>query len=153
MYFHWHGDMLALGISQFSSRVWMISQLHGNNVCHPEQWHGAASAWVVMGLSHCSSRVFIMDIFKSLQTYPEKIMGGVIIKTLRSMHIDLHSFSANCSFTVRILAVSSTAVFFWSLKQQARLSLLQSLLLPSILPLLFCPFLGVLFLFFQMYCL
>lgn len=64
MYFHWHGKMLALGIFQLSSRVWMIGKLRGYKLCHTEQWHGAASAWVVMGLSHCDSQVFIMDIFK-----------------------------------------------------------------------------------------
>lgn len=42
MYFHWHGEMLALGIFQLSSRVWMIGQLHVYNVCHAEWWHGAA---------------------------------------------------------------------------------------------------------------
>jgi len=28
MYFHWHGKMLALGIFQLGSRVWMVGQLH-----------------------------------------------------------------------------------------------------------------------------
>lgn len=155
MYFHWHGEMLALGIFQLSSRVWMIGQLQGCNVCHTERRRGAASAWVVTGLSHCGWWVSVTDTSKWLQTYPEKIMGGVILKTLRSMHIVLHCFSASCSFTVRILAECLHCCrVFWSVKQQARLSLLQSVLLPSMLSLLFYPFLDVFFLFsFQMYCL
>lgn len=39
MYFHWHSKVLALGIFQLSSRVWMIGQ-HAYNVCHAV-WHGA----------------------------------------------------------------------------------------------------------------
>lgn len=31
-------------------------------------------------------------------------MGGIVLKTLRNMHIVLHSLSASCRFTVRILA-------------------------------------------------
>lgn len=50
------------------------------------------------------SWVFIMDTSKLLQTYPEKIMGGVILKTLRSMHIVFHCFSGSYSFTVSIFA-------------------------------------------------
>lgn len=42
MYFHWHGKMLALGIFQLSSRVWMMGQLHVYRVCPAEWWHGAA---------------------------------------------------------------------------------------------------------------
>lgn len=43
------------------------------------------ASWVVMGLLHCDSLIFIMDIFKCLWTYPGKNHGTDFYREARTL--------------------------------------------------------------------